>query len=64
MSTHTTTLGKDLVGLEGLDAARILAILDTAEPFKEVSERVNVHVAELDGTDEVTITSLREATTA
>ena len=29
-----------------------------------LSERVNVHVAELDGTDEVTITSLREATTA
>ena len=29
-----------------------------------LSERVNVHVAELDGADEVTITSLREATTA
>src|SRR3954453_16123402 len=29
-----------------------------------LSERVNGHVAELDGTDEVTITSLREATTA
>src|SRR4051794_18016696 len=29
-----------------------------------LNERVNVHVAELDGTDEVTITSLREATTA
>src|SRR3954466_6973887 len=28
------------------------------------SERINVHVAELDGADEVTITSLREATTA
>jgi pyrimidine operon attenuation protein/uracil phosphoribosyltransferase len=27
-------------------------------------ERVNVHVAELDGTDEVTISSLQEATTA
>src|SRR3954452_23303627 len=27
-------------------------------------ERVNVHVAELDGVDEVTISSLREATTA
>ena len=29
-----------------------------------LSERVNVHVAELDGADEVTITSLQEATTA
>ena len=29
-----------------------------------LSERVNVHVSELDRTDEVTITSLREATTA
>ncbi len=32
-------LGKDLVGLEELSAAQITAILDTAEPFKEVSER-------------------------
>src|SRR5262245_24228730 len=32
-------LGKDLVGMEGLTRAQILAILDTAEPFKEVSER-------------------------
>ena len=32
-------LGKDLVGLEHLTAEQILAILDTAEPFKEVSER-------------------------
>ncbi len=32
-------LGKDLVGLESLSAAQITAILDTAEPFKEVSER-------------------------
>jgi pyrimidine operon attenuation protein/uracil phosphoribosyltransferase len=29
-----------------------------------LSERVNVHVAELDGTDEVTISSLQEVTTA
>jgi pyrimidine operon attenuation protein / uracil phosphoribosyltransferase len=29
-----------------------------------LSERVNVHVAELDGTDAVTISSLQEATTA
>jgi len=32
-------LGKDLVGLEHLSAEQITAILDTAEPFKEVSER-------------------------
>ena len=32
-------LGKDLVGLEHLTAEQISAILDTAEPFKEVSER-------------------------
>ena len=32
-------LGKDLLGLEDLTAEQIRAILDTAEPFKEVSER-------------------------
>jgi aspartate carbamoyltransferase catalytic subunit len=32
-------LGKDLVGLEPLSAAQIQSILDTAEPFKEISER-------------------------
>lgn len=32
-------LGKDLVGLESLTAGQIRLILDTAEPFKEVSER-------------------------
>lgn len=32
-------LGKDLVGLEHLSRDQITAILDTAEPFKEVSER-------------------------
>src|SRR3954454_18429810 len=31
--------GKDLVGLEPLSADQIRLILDTAEPFKEVSER-------------------------
>ncbi len=35
----TTALGKDLIGLEGLTAEQITGILDTAEPFKEVSER-------------------------
>ena len=33
------SLGKDLVGLEPLSAAQLRLILDTAEPFKEVSER-------------------------
>jgi aspartate carbamoyltransferase catalytic subunit len=32
-------LGKDLLGLEGLSADQIRLILDTAEPFKEISER-------------------------
>lgn len=32
-------LGKDLIGLEGLSADQIRTILDTAEPFKEISER-------------------------
>jgi aspartate carbamoyltransferase catalytic subunit len=35
----TLSLGKDLVGLEPLSAEQIRFILDTAEPFKEVSER-------------------------
>jgi aspartate carbamoyltransferase catalytic subunit len=38
-STVTASLGKDLVGLEHLSAEQIRLILDTAEPFKEVSER-------------------------
>jgi aspartate carbamoyltransferase catalytic subunit len=33
------SLGKDLIGLEQLTAEQIQLILDTAEPFKEVSER-------------------------
>jgi aspartate carbamoyltransferase catalytic subunit len=32
-------LGKDLVGLENLSAEQITTILDTSEPFKEISER-------------------------
>ena len=32
-------LGKDLVGIEHLSARQITSILDTAEPFKEISER-------------------------
>ena len=37
--TATAGLGKDLVGLEKLTADQVRLILDTAEPFKEVSER-------------------------
>ncbi len=39
MIQPSTYLGKDLVGLESLRADQIQAILDTAEPFKEISER-------------------------
>ena len=39
MSEPASSLGKDLVGLENLTKEQILAILDTAEPFKEISER-------------------------
>jgi len=35
----TTPLGKDLLGLEELTGEQITLILDTAEPFKEISER-------------------------
>ncbi len=38
---HPTTpyLGKDLLALEGMSAEQLTAILDTAEVFKEISER-------------------------
>jgi len=39
VTRKTAPLGKDLVGLEDLSAEQIQAILDTAEPFKEISER-------------------------
>jgi aspartate carbamoyltransferase catalytic subunit len=39
VSQMTSPLGKDLVGLEPLSGQQIRAILDTAEPFKEISER-------------------------
>ena len=42
-------LGKDLVGLEFLSAEQIRLILDTAEPFKEVSERAIKKVPALRG---------------
>ncbi|MGW8283052.1 MAG: aspartate carbamoyltransferase catalytic subunit [Gemmatimonadota bacterium] len=42
-------LGKDLIGLETLSADTIRAILDTAEPFKEISERAIKKVPVLRG---------------
>ena len=42
-------LGKDLLGLEPLTADQIRLILDTAEPFKEVSERAIKKVPTLRG---------------
>jgi aspartate carbamoyltransferase catalytic subunit len=49
VSGPDTALGKDLVGLEGLSAAQIVAVLDTAEPFKEISERAIKKVPVLRG---------------
>ncbi|CAN5865865.1 aspartate carbamoyltransferase catalytic subunit [soil metagenome] len=49
MSPDSTFLGKDLVGLEDLTADQIRAILDTAEPFKEISERAIKKVPVLRG---------------
>lgn len=49
MTAPTLVLGKDLVGLEDLDAERIRMILDTAEPFKEISERAIKKVPMLRG---------------
>ena len=45
----TTAIGKDLIGLEKLTAEQIQLILDTAEPFKEVSERAIKKVPTLRG---------------
>jgi aspartate carbamoyltransferase catalytic subunit len=39
VSERATFPGKDLIGLETLNAEQIRAILDTAEAFKEISER-------------------------
>src|SRR5688500_20355171 len=49
MNDRRLALGKDLVGLEPLDAAQIRMILDTAEPFKEISERAIKKVPVLRG---------------
>ncbi|HEX5408355.1 MAG TPA: aspartate carbamoyltransferase catalytic subunit [Gemmatimonadaceae bacterium] len=45
----TETLGKDLLALEPLTARQIRLILDTAEPFKEISERAIKKVPALRG---------------
>ena len=45
----TSTLGKDLLGLEFLSSEQIRLILDTAEPFKEISERAIKKVPALRG---------------
>jgi aspartate carbamoyltransferase catalytic subunit len=45
----TPFLGKDLVGLAPLDGVQIRAILDTAEQFKEISERAIKKVPVLRG---------------
>src|SRR5436189_42933 len=44
-----SALGKDLLGLEPLSAEQIRLILDTAEPFKEISERAIKKVPTLRG---------------
>ena len=45
----TSALGKDLLGLETLTSDQIRLILDTAEPFKEISERAIKKVPALRG---------------
>jgi aspartate carbamoyltransferase catalytic subunit len=49
VTTRSTFLGKDLVGLEALGGEQIGAILDTAEAFKEISERTIKKVPVLRG---------------
>jgi aspartate carbamoyltransferase catalytic subunit len=49
MTQQRAFLGKDLVGLENLSGDQIRAILDTAEPFKEISERAIKKVPVLRG---------------
>src|SRR6187431_980034 len=45
----TSALGKDLLDLESLTGDQIRLILDTAEPFKEISERAIKKVPALRG---------------
>jgi aspartate carbamoyltransferase catalytic subunit len=48
-SNVPASLGKDLLGLEPLTGEQIKLILDTAEPFKEISERAIKKVPTLRG---------------
>ena len=49
MNSRSPALGKDLLGLEELSAEQIRLVLDTAEPFKEISERTIKKVPTLRG---------------
>jgi len=49
VSPESLSLGKDLIGLESLSRDQIRGILDTAEPFKEISERAIKKVPVLRG---------------
>jgi aspartate carbamoyltransferase catalytic subunit len=51
----TLPLGKDLLGLEPLSGEQIRLILDTAEPFKEISERSIKKVPTLRGSTVVNL---------
>ncbi len=53
--TAATPLGKDLLGLEPLSGEQITLILDTAEPFKEISERAIKKVPTLRGSTVVNL---------
>src|SRR5687768_4012673 len=48
-TTRSSALGKDLLALEPLSPEQIKLILDTAEPFKEISERAIKKVPTLRG---------------
>ena len=47
--SSSADIGKDLLGLEELSAAQIQLLLDTAEPFKEISLRAIKKVPTLRG---------------
>ena len=53
--TPAAPLGKDLLGLEPLSGEQIQLILDTAEPFKEISERAIKKVPTLRGSTVVNL---------
>jgi aspartate carbamoyltransferase catalytic subunit len=53
--TPAAPLGKDLLGLEPLSGEQIRLILDTAEPFKEISERAIKKVPTLRGSTVVNL---------